>query len=335
MNTFFSSTDSEQLEDGAKDAPYYCSLIVNKAGKYTAKVAYVVEQEISYSFVNKIFNHKFPGTSKRKALITIDCDIEHDNNPELSLIKALQEEYGIKIEALKDELKSKIDAIQEPTNSILKGNFEVRFEEVKKENENKKAKVSTMTYSSGYVSPGTGNTSQLTIWEKRELEQERKLRNDKINARKWDEDIEEQIYQSRLTPVAERPMDFNTASCYLLNVLYNNSKYETNFKVNYSSLIDRKCKQFLNLKPKALNDLKYDVECAVKNIYFQMFGYGIDVMKKASCLESCIEIIHSINDSFGKSKTGYLDWLEEILERELQDTILNYNPSYGISGTNN
>ena len=54
MATFFSGTDTRELQDGGKDTNHFVSLIVNNAGKYTAgitrktKVKQIIKEEYSY-----------------------------------------------------------------------------------------------------------------------------------------------------------------------------------------------------------------------------------------------------------------------------------------------
>ena len=87
MNTFFSGTDIQELQDNAPNHNYYLSLIVNNAFEPTAKIAFVGEQEKKEDVVRSFFgdngklykfNHK--ETTKEKVLFTYDCDIEADIN---------------------------------------------------------------------------------------------------------------------------------------------------------------------------------------------------------------------------------------------------------------
>jgi proteasome lid subunit RPN8/RPN11 len=82
MDAFFSGTDMQELKDNAGGYNYYLSLIVNYSREFVAKIAIESEMDstrtFNYSDKNgkkKSFSHK----QSEKALLTIDCEIVHEN----------------------------------------------------------------------------------------------------------------------------------------------------------------------------------------------------------------------------------------------------------------
>lgn len=76
MDCWFSNTDVQELHDNAPNHNYYLSLIVNHKTQYCAKVAMVAEHTIrEESLVFKGGSFTFD-ESKSKVLVTMDCDIE-------------------------------------------------------------------------------------------------------------------------------------------------------------------------------------------------------------------------------------------------------------------
>ncbi len=118
MTTFFSGPDKEQLEDGAKDAPYYLSLIVNCAGKYTAKVAYVVEGKETYTHKKskKEFSYHVPG----EYLVELECDIVHEETPNQVAIRTLKEETETAVKALKEKARLDCEELTAKAEGAIK-----------------------------------------------------------------------------------------------------------------------------------------------------------------------------------------------------------------------
>lgn len=69
--TFFSGTDTSELQDNTDKYPYYLSLIVNHKGQYCAKVAYIAKTT-GYSLKSLFGEYKQPDV---EYLCTVDCDI--------------------------------------------------------------------------------------------------------------------------------------------------------------------------------------------------------------------------------------------------------------------
>tara|TARA_R110000868_G_scaffold14414_2_gene67006 strand:- start:21056 stop:22324 length:1269 start_codon:yes stop_codon:yes gene_type:complete len=80
MSTFFSGEDMNELHDNTANYPYYLSLIVNFAGVYAAKVAFIAKETDSYLETNSFMgNTKIPLTRGEKDnLILIDCNIQKE-----------------------------------------------------------------------------------------------------------------------------------------------------------------------------------------------------------------------------------------------------------------
>lgn len=88
MNTFFSGTDDQELQDNAPSHNYYLSLIVNFDSEYKAKIAFIGHHKSnsSGSIVFKgdsgddeTMNLGSKATDK-KVLVTVDMDIEFEND---------------------------------------------------------------------------------------------------------------------------------------------------------------------------------------------------------------------------------------------------------------
>lgn len=82
MPTFFSGTDTKELQDNAPNHNYYLSLIVNNALQMTAKLAFVGEQEVRESVVRsftgdngKLYNLRSNQVKKEEVLFVYNCDI--------------------------------------------------------------------------------------------------------------------------------------------------------------------------------------------------------------------------------------------------------------------
>lgn len=81
MNTFFSGTDSKELQDNAPNHNYYLSLIVNFDGKWCAKIAIATEIKTKKKFKWRGSEGNFLSFEKEteeKDIMTIDCDLEFE-----------------------------------------------------------------------------------------------------------------------------------------------------------------------------------------------------------------------------------------------------------------
>lgn len=77
MGTFFSGTDMDELHDNAPNHNFYLSLIVNFAGDYKAKVAFVGERDsqfVYYKGDDKVAQSL--DLDKEQVLGVVDCEIE-------------------------------------------------------------------------------------------------------------------------------------------------------------------------------------------------------------------------------------------------------------------
>ena len=74
MDTFFSGTDVDELNENVHNHNFYVSLIVNYAGKYCAKVAWVAELKSSLSF-NDIDDRPVSQDTNQKVIVKVDFDI--------------------------------------------------------------------------------------------------------------------------------------------------------------------------------------------------------------------------------------------------------------------
>lgn len=75
MDSFFSGTDWSELNDNSPLHNYYLSFIVNFAGKFVAKVAYVAEVSSTLKFRNAS-DQTTEVTNKQDAMMVIDMDVE-------------------------------------------------------------------------------------------------------------------------------------------------------------------------------------------------------------------------------------------------------------------
>lgn len=74
MATFFSGTDMSELHDNAGNHNYYLSLIVNFAGSYSAKVAYVAKRTQSILY-REIDDEEATSSTEKEVLVMIDMNI--------------------------------------------------------------------------------------------------------------------------------------------------------------------------------------------------------------------------------------------------------------------
>lgn len=91
MSTFFSGTDTQELQDNAPNHNYYLSLIVNNEFKPTAKIAFVGKQEKKESAVRSFFGdngklHRFKTNKvvEEDVLFVYNCDIKADMDIKVS-----------------------------------------------------------------------------------------------------------------------------------------------------------------------------------------------------------------------------------------------------------
>ncbi len=74
MKTFFSQTDSQELEDQCYNHEYFLSLIVNFEGEYTAKISFEGEaQSEDFKYKTRFGNYIIPLT--QKLAFSLDCDV--------------------------------------------------------------------------------------------------------------------------------------------------------------------------------------------------------------------------------------------------------------------
>lgn len=76
MNTFFSSTDDQELEDNTKHYPLYLSVIVNNKGESCARVCFVAD-------ITKTVTYKDPITKQVVSSEVITPDVVHYYNCEM------------------------------------------------------------------------------------------------------------------------------------------------------------------------------------------------------------------------------------------------------------
>lgn len=83
MTSFFSDTDTQELQDNAPNHNYYLSLIVNNDLQMTAKLAFIGEQETKEDIVRsffgdngRVYNIKTKSTKKEKVLFVYNCNID-------------------------------------------------------------------------------------------------------------------------------------------------------------------------------------------------------------------------------------------------------------------
>lgn len=101
MQTFFSGTDTQELEDQASNHAYFVSLIVNHSCEYTAKVSFVGESESSdFKYKTRFGDYVVPIT--KNVVFSIDC----------SLFMEVEENTKKRMENLKE--KSTLHSMVQP-----------------------------------------------------------------------------------------------------------------------------------------------------------------------------------------------------------------------------
>lgn len=78
MKTFFSGTDTAELHDNAPNHAYYVSLIVNHAGKYSAKIAIVSTVDTEFEYKGSNGKMAKISTGKKEVLLTADFVIDFE-----------------------------------------------------------------------------------------------------------------------------------------------------------------------------------------------------------------------------------------------------------------
>lgn len=80
MSTSFSSTDYDEIKDNSDKYDFYLSLIVNFDGKYSAKIATVVETEPTYAYVKTGDGNtkKIKISEGEKIIVLYNCNIIFD-----------------------------------------------------------------------------------------------------------------------------------------------------------------------------------------------------------------------------------------------------------------
>jgi hypothetical protein len=106
MNTFFSSTDMDELISNADKYPFYVSLIVNNNGDVCAKVASYAE-EIKTTYTTTVLNKlgkpiKKSFSKTEKAVFVYDCEIHLEND----VVLTPQIDACLKKNAEKNKLKT-------------------------------------------------------------------------------------------------------------------------------------------------------------------------------------------------------------------------------------
>lgn len=119
MGTYFSGTDTGELQDSAPLYNQFVSLIVNNAGAYTGAVASVVEQEGEKTIINKVKD--FDGTVNtitntvpilEKRVVYIMADIIKEG-------RELAEEFTNVVITLKEEAKKAQKAKSVPISTFV------------------------------------------------------------------------------------------------------------------------------------------------------------------------------------------------------------------------
>lgn len=85
MKTFFSGTDTSELQDNVDKHNYYLSLIVNMGGVYSAKVAFLsdVHSSSKLNFIDDAGKTKhFKTDHMEKSMVVIDMDLHYKYNNE-------------------------------------------------------------------------------------------------------------------------------------------------------------------------------------------------------------------------------------------------------------
>lgn len=104
MTTFFSSTDQSELQDNTPFHNYYLSLIVNYAGEYTARVAYIANRTTTVNYKN-VHDQLITSTSEKEVLAMINMTIEWET-PEV----VVPDYFRDRFQKLKQEKEKKVSS---------------------------------------------------------------------------------------------------------------------------------------------------------------------------------------------------------------------------------
>lgn len=124
MSAFFSSTDTQELQDNAPNHNYYLSLIVNNAFEPVAKIAFVGKQEKKESAVRSFYGdngklYKFRSNKavEEDVLFVYNCDIKADMD--IKVTNAFEERlFEVVKEKEEAEARRKAASKLKPNKSI-------------------------------------------------------------------------------------------------------------------------------------------------------------------------------------------------------------------------
>lgn len=111
MQAFFSGTDFSELHDSTPFHNYYLSLIVNYAGEYVAKVAYIAKKITTVEYKNAS-DVPQKSTTEKEILAMIDMDI-HWEVPEVTITDF----FRTRFDKIKQEKEKKVPINRLPNNS--------------------------------------------------------------------------------------------------------------------------------------------------------------------------------------------------------------------------
>lgn len=167
MQTFFSGTDMNDLQENSLSNNYYLSLIVNNNLDTTAKISFVGEQETKQNIVKSFFGdngklYKFntKEVKKEKVLFVYNCNVELDYEIKIDPVFAARVDEIIK---KYDESKSKVKTNLMTTPSTNYGQYYSAYDDWSYDDD--------LIYTSGrankesreFTSKDKENTKQLLI----------------------------------------------------------------------------------------------------------------------------------------------------------------------------
>lgn len=192
MDSFFSLTDWENLYDRAKVSNYVLMLVVNFAGKYCAKVAFMAKvkdtKESSIEFVNNVDNFEgmvIKNDSEKEILVVMDC--------------AIQQEASETDTWFQERYESVTASIQEENNKKVKSTYK-----------GGKSHQKTMF-------PGHRSASDWDTWEEPKYNKKQKRISD-MTQREWEMNQKEE----EMEKVKNKPNMWETRHVFaLLNCVLN------------------------------------------------------------------------------------------------------------------